>query len=44
MSGQSTSATESRGVLARIIGKTISLFRRMFRKQSNDNPNIYPFF
>ena len=37
-------APAGRSFLARVFGDLIGRFRRLFRKPSNDNPNIYPFF
>jgi hypothetical protein len=45
MASQTTSNTQAgRGGLARFFARTLERIKRLFRKQSSDNPNIYPFF
>lgn len=45
MSSQAqTAGTPERGRLAKFFGALIYRFRRLFKKQPDDNPNIYPFF
>lgn len=45
MSSPSTSdARAKRRGLASFFARTLERIKRLFRKQSTDNPNIYPFF
>ena len=45
MATQSTSNAQSgRGGLSRFFARTLERIKRLFRKESTDNPNIYPFF
>jgi hypothetical protein len=43
-SGATTTRVETRGFFGRLLHAVTSPFRRLFRKKSTDNPNIYPFF
>jgi hypothetical protein len=44
MTSQSTSNARARGGVAGFFARTLERIKRLFRKQSADNPNIYPFF